>query len=175
MRQYKGRHLQGAPALYLTTQGSNMAISRQQLTKKRKKALWALVGGAGTTGASVVIPTPGWEVPKQAVVATADIVTLAGIYNIYFDEDIGVQGVKDMLLEMGLVVTTGGAVAYGSIKVTEGIIHEVLNWIPVIGWVAKGVITGSVTLTVGTLWLWVCDTALRQDKSPVAVFKQAFG
>jgi hypothetical protein len=90
-----------------------MTISGHRLTKRRKKALWALVGG--------------------------------------------------------------GVLAYGCVKVTEGIIHEVLNWIPVIGWVAKGVITGSVTLTVGILWLWAYDAALRQDKSPVAVFKQAFG
>jgi hypothetical protein len=80
-----------------------------------------------------------------------------------------------MLLEMGLVAAVGGAVVYGSIKATEGVIHEVLNWIPVIGWAAKGVITGSVTLTVGALWTWACDAALRQGTSPVSAFKQAFG
>lgn len=121
-----------------------------------------------------MIPTPGWEVPKQAVVATADLVILAGIYNIYFDENVGVESIKDMLLEMGLVGASGGVLAYTSVKVTEGIIHEVLNWIPVIGWVAKGVITGSVTLTVASLWLWACDVALRKGISPVNAFQQAF-
>jgi len=76
---------------------------------------------------------------------------------------------------MGLVGTAGGVLAYGSVKATEGIIHEVLNWIPVIGWVAKGVITGSVTLTAGLVWLWACDAGLRQGSSPVAAFNQAFG
>jgi len=151
-----------------------MALSVAELNEKRRNALWALVGGAGTTGVSAVIPTPGWEVPKQAVVATTDLATLAAIYKIYSDKNIGVEGVRDMLLEMGFVFTAGGAVAYGSVKAAEGIIHEVLNWIPVIGWVAKGVITGSVTLTVGLLWLWACDAGLRRGKSPVTAFKQAF-
>jgi len=151
-----------------------MTVSKQELSKKRRKALWTVVGGAGTTGASVVIPTPGFEVPKQAVVATADLVILAGIYNIYFDENVEAERIKDMLLEMGLVGTSGGALAYTSVKVTEGIIHEVLNWVPVIGWAAKGVITGSVTLTVASLWLWACDAALRKGISPVNAFKQVF-
>jgi hypothetical protein len=161
--------------LYFRIRSRNMTVPVAELNKKRRNALWALVGGAGTTGASVVIPTPGFEVPKQAVVATADFVLWAAIYKIYFDDDIGVEGVKDMLLEIGLVGTAGVAVAYGSVKATEGIIHEVLNWIPVIGWIAKGVITGSVTLTVGVLWLWACDAGFRQGESPVVVFKRAFG
>lgn len=90
-----------------------MAIFVAELNEKRRNALWALVGGAGTTGASAVIPTPGWEVPKQAVVATADLALLAAIYKIYFDNDIEVEGVKDMLLEMGLVFTAGGVLGSG--------------------------------------------------------------
>lgn len=151
-----------------------MTVSMQELSRKRRKALWALIGGAGTTGASVVIPTPGWEIPKQAVVAIADLAILAEIYYIYFDENIGPERIKDMLLEMGLVGASGGTIAYTSVKITEGIIHEVLNWVPVIGWIAKGVITGSVTLTVAALWLWACDAALRKGISPVDSFKAAF-
>jgi hypothetical protein len=155
--------------------GVNMAVSRTEINKKRRKALWTLVAGAGSTGASVVIPTPGFEVPKQVVVATADLALLALIYGIYFDEDIEVDSVRKMLIEMSLVATAGGVAVYAGIKVTEGVIHEVLNWVPVVGWVAKGVITGSVTLTVGALWAWACDAALRQGVSPVTAFQQAFG
>jgi len=62
----------------------------------------------------------------------------------------------------------------GGVKATEAILAEVLNWVPVIGWVTSGAITASVTLTVGALWWWGCDTALREGTSPVNVIKQAF-
>jgi hypothetical protein len=143
--------------------------------KKRKKSLSALLGGAAATGTGSATPTPGLEAPKQAAIAVADVALMASVYTIYFDEDIGVQGVKDMLMEMGLVITVGGGLAYGGVKATEALLSEVLNWVPVIGWVTSGVITASVTLTVGCLWLWACDTAFRRGRSPVAVMKQALG
>jgi hypothetical protein len=126
-----------------------MAVSTYDLNKKRKKVLYALLGGAATTGVASGTPTPGLEAPKQAAIAIGDVVLMAGIYNIYFDDDMSVEGVKDMLLEAGLVTAVGGGLAYGGVKVTEAILAEVLNWVPVIGWVTSGVITASVTLTVG--------------------------
>lgn len=145
----------------------------RELSRKRKKSLYALLGGAATAGVASGTPTPGFEAPKQAAIAIGDIVIMAGIYNIYFDDDIEIDGVKNMLLEAGLVTAVGGGLAYGGVKVTEAILSEVLNWVPVIGWVTSGAITASVTLTVGAIWLWACDTALRRGKSPVTVIKQA--
>jgi hypothetical protein len=99
---------------------------------------------------------------------------MASIYNIYFDDDIDVDGVREMLIEAGLVTAIGGGLAYGGVKATEAILAEMLNWVPVIGWITSGAITASVTLTVGALWWWGCDTALRGGTSPVNVIKQAF-
>ena len=149
-----------------------MPISTSELKKKRRKAVWALVGGAGTTGASAVVPTPGLEIPKQAVIGATDAVLLAAIYNFYYEESIEAQDLKEMLLELGLIGSASVVTAYGSVKAAEGAIHEVLNWVPGLGWVAKGFITGSVTLSVGTLWLLACDAGVRNDVSPVEAFKR---
>jgi hypothetical protein len=155
--------------------GSKVIVSGRDLYKKRKKALWAILGGAATNAVASGAPTPGLETAKQAGIAVADVLLMAGVYNIYFGEDIGTGGVMDMLAEAGLVAAVGGGLTYGAIKVGEAVISEVLNWVPVIGWVASGAITGSVTLTVGCIWLWACDAAYRQGTSPVAAMKQAFG
>jgi hypothetical protein len=149
-----------------------VAISQSELSKKRRKAAWALVGGAGTTGASAVVPTPGLEIPKQAVIGATDAVLLATIYNFYYEESIESQDLKNMLLEMGLIGSASVVTAYGSVKAAEGAIHEVLNWVPGLGWIAKGFITGSVTLSVGTLWLLACDAGVRNGISPVEAVKR---
>ena len=75
-----------------------MAVSRRDLSKKRRKAFYALLGAAATTGVASGAPTPGLEAPKQAAIAIGDAVLMVGIYNIYFDDDIEVEEVKDMLL-----------------------------------------------------------------------------
>jgi hypothetical protein len=141
------------------------------LYSKRRKALWILTVGAGGTGFSSAIPTPALEAPKQAAIALADIGLMAGIYTVYFDEDVDVDTIKDMLIEAGVIVTAGGGMAYGTIKATEAVMAEVLNWIPVLGWVVSGTITASVTFSAGALWWWACDTAYRSGTSPVAVLK----
>jgi hypothetical protein len=145
------------------------------LYSRRRKALWILTVGAGGTGFSSAIPTPTLEGPKQAAIALADIGLMAGIYTVYFEEDVGVESIKDMLIEAGLIVSSGGGMAYGSIKATEAVMAEVLNWVPVVGWAISGAITASVTLTAGTLWWWACDTAYRKGKSPATVLKGAIG
>jgi hypothetical protein len=145
------------------------------LYSKRRKALWILTIGAGGTGFSSAIPTPTLEAPKQAAITLADIGLMAGIYNIYFDEDVDAATIKDMLIEAGLFVSAGGGMAYGTIKATEAVMAEVLNWIPVIGWAISGTITASVTFTAGAIWWWACDVAYRSGKSPVTILKEVIG
>jgi hypothetical protein len=150
-----------------------MTVSRRDLYKKRKKALYALLGAAATAGAASASPTPGLEVPKQAGVMIGDVALMAGIYNVYFEDDIGVAEVKNMLMELGFVTAVTGGLAYGSVKITEAILSEMLNWVPMLGWVTSGAITASVTLTVGAYWTWACDNALRQGLSPMKIIQQA--
>jgi hypothetical protein len=63
------------------------------------------------------------------------------------------------------------ATPYGGVKLTEGLLAEVLNFVPVIGWLASGLITASVTATVGVLWCWACDSALRRGTTPVMTIR----
>jgi hypothetical protein len=156
-----------------TTTVPTATLPQHDLYKKRRNALRVLLGAAATTGAASAAPTPGLEGPKQASIAIGDVVLMASIYNVYFDDDIGIETVKDMLTELGFVAAVSGGLAYGGVKATEAILSEVLNWVPVIGWIVSGVITASVTLTVGVLWLWACDTAMRQGLSPVKVIRHA--
>jgi hypothetical protein len=149
-------------------------MAKRGLYKKRKNALSTLLVGAAGTGAGSATPTPGLEAPKQAAIAVADFALMAGIYNIYFDDDIEGKEVARMLMQTGLAIPVAGGLAYGAIKTTEALLSEALNWIPGAGWIISGTITASVTLTVGSLWLWMCDTACRQGTSPVAIKKQAF-
>jgi hypothetical protein len=57
-----------------------------------------------------------------------------------------------MPTEAGLVISIGGGLAYGGVKLTETILAEVLNFVPVVGGLMSGIVTSSVTLTVGLLW-----------------------
>jgi hypothetical protein len=148
-------------------------MAKHGLYKKRKDALSTLLIGAAGTGAGSATPTPGLEAPKQAAIAVTDFALMAGIYNIYFDEDIGAKEVARALIQMGLAIPVAGGLAYGATKTTEALLSEMLNCIPGVGWIISGTITASVTLTVGSLWLWMCDSTFRQGKSPVAIKKQA--
>jgi len=149
-----------------------MAVSPWELVKRRRKALWALVPGAAVTGFTSWLPVPGGEGAKQAAVVFADTGVMAAIYEAYFDERIGRDRVWEMLRDMGVVVAVGGTLAYMGVKVSEAIFAEALNFIPVAGWALSGTITSSVTLTAGSWWLWSCDKAFREGKTPVMIWKE---
>jgi hypothetical protein len=135
---------------------------------KRRKALWLIVPAATATGGVSGAPTPGLEGPKQVVVSAADIALLAGIYNVYFDDDITPSNMIEVLKEAGLLIAVGGSIVYGGVKLTEAGLAEVLNFVPGFGWLVSGVITASVTATVATLWWWYCDQQARQGMIPLA-------
>ena len=97
----------------------------------------------------------------------ADALVFSQIYQAYFDEELDEESLKDLLVQTGIALAVGGGLAYISIKLTEGLITEVLNFIPIVGWAVSGTITASVTLTFGTLWAIASDHAVRNGTSPV--------
>ena len=145
-----------------------LTASRKSLAGRRKKALWLILGAAGATGGAATTPTTGMEIPKQAAVGLGDAVLLGSIYNVYFDEEPDRESVMEMLKEAGVVLAVGGGFAYGTVKLTEAVLGEVLNFVPVVGWLVSGTITASVTATVGLLFAWACEAALRRGTSPAA-------
>jgi hypothetical protein len=142
--------------------------SRADLMKKRRKALWHIVPVAALTGGASGTPTPGFEFPKQAAVSTADIALLAGIYNLYFEEDVSPRDMPELLKQAGILIAVGGGVVYSGIKLSEAGAAEVLNFLPGLGWVLSSLVTSSVTATVAALWWWYCDRHARNGTKPLA-------
>lgn len=145
------------------------------LARRRRKALWTVVRAAGTTGAASTAPTTGLEIPKQAAVGLTDLVMLGTLYSVYFDEQPDQAQMTEMLTEAGVVLAAAGGLAYTSVKFTEATLAEILNFVPLVGWLASGAITASVTTTVGLLWLWGCDSAYRRGTSPMWEVRTALG
>lgn len=145
---------------------SSSPASRLSLMKKRKSALWLIVPTATVTGGASGAPTPALELPKQLVVTAADVALLAGIYNVYFDEDIEPANMIELLMHSGMVIAVGGTVVYGGVKLTEVCLAEILNFVPGVGWLVSGMLTASVTATVATLWWWHCDRHARAGTIP---------
>jgi hypothetical protein len=146
---------------------SKPPLPRATLMSKRWKTLWLIVPTATLTGGAAGAPTPGLEAPKQAAVSAADIALLAGIYNVYFDEDISPANMMEMLKNAGILIAVGGSVVYGGVKLTEAGIAEVLNFVPGFGWLVSGMITASVTAAVALLWWWYCDRQARDGAIPL--------
>jgi hypothetical protein len=75
--------------------------TRADLMNKRRKALWLIVPVAALTGGTSGTPTPGLEFPKQVAVSAADIALLAGIYNVYFEEDVSPKDMPELSSKLG--------------------------------------------------------------------------
>jgi hypothetical protein len=114
----------------------------------------------GTAGASAA-PTSMLELPKQGVIAAADLNMCITIYAIWFDERLSKEEMLDLLLDVGMATVASGVIIYGGVKVTEGLLAEAMNLLGPLGWAVSAVITGTVTCTVGfTFWAW-CERAPR--------------
>ncbi len=142
--------------------------TRRSLAKKRRKAIGILLAAAGGTGAVSAAPTPGLELGKPVIVGLADALVFSNIYQVYFDEELDEESLRSMLQQTGVAVAVGGGVAYVSIKLTEGLLAEILNFFPLVGWAISGAITASMTVTFGALWAVFCDRAVRNGTSATA-------
>jgi hypothetical protein len=49
-------------------------------------------------------------------VSAAHIALLAGIYNVYFDEDISLANMIEMLKNAAILIAVGGSVVYGGVN-----------------------------------------------------------
>lgn len=128
----------------------------------RRVATMAAISGhaLGTAGASAA-PTSMLELPKQGVIAAADLNMCIAIYAIWFDQRLSKEEMLDLLLDAGMATMASGLIIYGGVKVTEGLLAEAMNLLGPLGWAVSAVITGSVTCTVGfTFWAW-CERAPR--------------
>lgn len=137
-------------------------------SKERRKVKQILLGAAAANGGLSATPTPTVEGPKQVAIGLADILVFSGIYEAYFDEELDEQSLQRLLMDTGVAMAVGGGFAYVSIKLGESVLAEVLNFVPVVGWLVSGAITASMTMTFGFLWAWACESSIRKGTSPAA-------
>jgi hypothetical protein len=65
---------------------------------------------------------------------------------------------RELLIDGGFAVASGGALVYAGVKTTEGVLAEALNLLGPLGWGVKAAITGTVTGMVGILFWGLCET-----------------
>jgi len=133
------------------------------LQKKQRKSLALILEFAlGSTAASSV-PTPAFEVSKQIILAAADVTLCWNIYALYYDEDLSVENIVELLKRAGIVTSVGTVLVYTGARTTWGLADEVLN-LSGIGTLVSGVIAGSSTALVGLAFLAWINNAWQQDQ-----------
>ena len=140
-----------------------MTMPELTLQKKQKKSLTLILEFAlGSTAASS-IPTPAFEVSKQIILAAADVTLCWSIYALYYDEDLSVENIVELLKRAGIITSVGTVLVYTGARTTQGLADEMLN-LTGIGTIVSGVIAGSSTALVGLAFLAWINNAWQQDQ-----------
>lgn len=143
--------------------------STKSIERKRAEAMLRITRTAFGTALGGAVPTPALEFAKEIGIAAADAWLMYDIYRIYNDEPLDFSRLQDTLGTAGMIVLTGGAVSYISLRIGQGVLNEVLNAVPFLGWSLRGIMTGATTVTVGIAWLaFVEDSYRKQNDLPVA-------
>ena len=133
------------------------------LKEKQKKSLKLIVEFAlGSTAASS-IPTPIFEISKQIMLAGADLTLCWRIYAIYYDEELSMESLTELMKRAGILTSVGTALVYTGARATQGVMDETLN-LSGIGTVASGLMAGSSTAAVGLAFLAWANNAWQQDQ-----------
>jgi uncharacterized protein (DUF697 family) len=126
------------------------------LSNKRKNSILAIIAATLTNAGSAAVPTPGVETCKHVVYSMVEIGLCVRIYNIYFSEKLSKAEMESFLVQNGLAMGGGGALAFVGVKAGHGAINEILNFVPVVGWATKGVLAGSITASIGYAMMETC-------------------
>ena len=135
-----------------------------QLTigQKQRKSLKLIVSYAmGSTTVSS-IPTPIFEVSKQLVLSASDVILCWQIYSLYYEQELSVDSVVELLKRAGIIVAVGSVLVYTGARATQGIADEFLN-LSIVGSLVSGLIAGSSTATVGLAFLVWVDQSWRRE------------
>lgn len=142
-----------------------------KIERKRADALIRIgQHGIGTALAGTV-PTPALELTKQIGIALSDAWMFWDIYKTYYNEELSAKKLRELLGEAGIIVVTGGVIGYGAVRISQSLLGEVLNLVPVAGWLVSGAISGATSVVVGLAWMvFVEDTYRNKYKlsAPVA-------
>jgi hypothetical protein len=138
-----------------------MSTPIEQLDRKRFEALTRITQTSFGTALSAGVPTPALELTKTLGIAAADAWLLWDLYRIYYGEQLSAEKLEKLLGTAGLIVFTGAMFSYGSLKVTQAFIDEVLNVFPLARWWYSATFTGSSTFMLGVSWMFFLEEALK--------------
>jgi len=138
-----------------------MPTQTNLLERKRADGLLRIAQNTIGTSLAGVVPTPALELTKSLGIAVADAWMFYDIYKIYFEERLSAQRLKEMLGNAGIIIFSGGVVSYGAFRISQGVLNEMFNAIPVVGWLASGAITGASSLALGMVWLAYIESQYR--------------
>ena len=133
------------------------------LKEKQKKSLKLIMEFAMGSTAASSIPTPVFEISKQIMLAGADLTLCWRIYAIYYDEELSMDSLTELMKRAGILTSVGTALVYTGARATQGMMDETLN-LSGIGTVVSGLIAGSSTAAVGLAFLAWVNNAWQQDQ-----------
>ncbi len=141
-----------------------MTALTSKIENKRARAFIRIGQNAIGAGMAAAVPTPALETAKMLGIAVADAWMFWEIYQIYYERELSSKQLSDLLGNAGIIVFTGGAIGYASLRISQTVINEFLNVVPVLGWVVAGAITGTSTLAVGLAWQVFVEENYRIDR-----------
>lgn len=144
-----------------------MTLAIEPVENKRREAFLRIAKNVMGTTLAGSVPTPALETTKMIGIAIADSWMFWDVYRIYFDENLTAQKLRDLLGTAGIVVFTGGAFSYGVLRISQGLLGEFLNALPLIGWIVNGAIVGSSSLMLGLAWTAFIEERYRSESKLV--------
>ena len=143
---------------------TDIIIHDPTLDEKYTEALLRVIRTSMGTTLAAAVPTPAFELSKALGIAIADAWMFWDIYRVYYDEPLSSERLAELLGLAGIIVVSGGVVSYATFKIGQAMINEVLNFIPVGGWLISAMVTGTTTLTLGLVWVGVVDSWYRDSR-----------
>lgn len=143
-------------------------MDNKSLDQKRLDAMLRITQNVIGTSLAGAVPLPAMEVSKMIGIAAADAWMFLDVYRLYFNESPTSEQLSDMLQKAGMIVVTGGVVSYATLRISQGILGGILNFVPVGGWVLSGVLTGSSSLIAGIFWTGLVESYYLSEQKSTA-------
>ena len=132
------------------------------MNEKKLKAIQVVIEQSVASAGLSALPTPGFETGKHAFLLSVNEISMCvRIANVYSGSKIGESEMKEVLLDTGLAISTGGGLAFIATQAGRGIVNEMLNFVPVVGWVIKGIIASSLSAMIGASFIAVAEEQWR--------------
>jgi hypothetical protein len=134
------------------------------LTQKRYDALVLIGTTVFGNGFLTMPPKPaGTEIASQIGTAVIDLLMCAKVYKVYNDKELSTEEIIEVLFKAGVIVTAAGVITYFSMRFGQGILNELTNVLGPVAWTLQGLLSASLTFSVGLAWLIIIDKMYCQS------------